>query len=136
MKKTILFILVACSLLFSSCDNPAKSKLALDDGLELFYNKADYSGAAACFEKAIRYDKNNPEAYYYLGCSKFNRGMIDQSIVDFEKAIELKPGYQEAEFALGRIYFIKQDHDLSCFYYKAAEQHGRPNMEDYVRACP
>ena len=136
MKKLTLFFIATLILVLSGCDNPAKSKAALDEGLKLFYDKGAYSEAADWFNKAINYDKNNYEAYYFLGCTKFNRGMFDEAIIDFEKAIEIKPGYYDPEFALGRIYYMRQDFDMACYYYKAAEQHGRSNMEEYEKACP
>ena len=100
------------------------------------YNTTNSAEADEQFSIAIMYDKDNFEAYYYRGCTKVNRGLYDAAILDFEKAIELHPGYQEAEFALGRVYFIKNDYDMSCYYYRAAQRHGRENMEDYVRSCP
>lgn len=136
MKKLTLLLIASLLFILSGCENPAKSKAAMDEGLKLFYDHAAYAEAAKWFNKAIKYDKNNYEAHYLLGCTKFNRGMYDEAILDFENALEAKPGYYDAEFALGRIYFLKQDFDMSCYYYKAAEQHGRSNMEDYVKACP
>ncbi len=135
MKKLPLLLLALFFITLTSCDNPARSKSALDEGLVLFYDQANYTQAAEWFNKAIRYDKNNYEAYYFLGCSKFNRGMFDEAIVDFERALEVKPGYYDAEFALGRVYYMKLDYDMACYYYKAAEKHGRSNMEDYVKTC-
>ena len=135
MKKTLLLLALA-GLFLTGCESPEKSQLAFDKGVELMYNTTRFAEAVEQFTQAIKYNKNNFEAYYYRGCTKFNRSMFDAAILDFEKAIELKPGYYDAEFALGRIYFIKNDFDLACFYYKSAEQHGRENMEDYVKSCP
>lgn len=135
MKRLSILLLVAGCLVLAGCKNPAKSKIAYDEGVELFYNQGDYVKAANCFEKAIQYDKDNYEAYYLLGCSQFNRSLFDEAILNFEKTLELHPGFYNAEFALGRIYHMRQDFDMACFYYKAAEQHGRENMEDYVRIC-
>ena len=100
------------------------------------YTTAYSAKAEEEFTLAIKYDESNPEAYYYRGCTKFNQGKFDSAILDFEKAIELRPGYQEAEFSLGRIYFIKNDYDMACFYYRSAQLHGRENMDDYVKSCP
>ena len=134
--KTFSCLLLFC-ILFASCgQNIEKSRIAFDKGLELMYNTAKSAEAEEQFSIAIKYDKDNFEAYYYRGCTKFNRRLYDAAILDFEKAIELHPGYNDAEFNLGRIYFIKDDHDMACYYYRAAQRHGRENMEDYVKTCP
>ena len=135
MKRHLWFILL-CGLALAACDSPEKSRIAFDRGVELMFNSSRFAEAEAQFTEAIKYDKTNYEAYYYRGCTKFNRSMYQEAILDFEKAIEVKPGYADAEFALGRTYFILQDYDMSCYYYKAAEQHGRDNMDDYTKACP
>lgn len=137
MKKLKVIILIALVVLLSSCgNNVEKGRLAYDKGVSLLYNSSRFAEAEEQFTLAIKYDKNNYEAYYYRGCTKFNRSMYDEAIADFEKALEVKPNYADAEFNLGKIYFLKNDHDMSCYYYRLAELHGRPNMEDYVKACP
>ena len=134
--KTFSCLLLVC-ILFAGCgSNIEKSRLAFDKGLEMMYNTTKSAEAEEQFTLAIKYDKSNHEAYYYRGCTKFNRAMYDDAILDFEKALELHPGYQQAEFALGRIYFIKKDQDMACYYFRAAQRHGRENMYDYVRSCP
>ena len=134
--KTFSCLLLFCILFIGCGSNIEKSRLAFDKGVELMYNTAQSAEAEEQFTLAIKYDKDNHEAYYYRGCTKMNRALYDAAILDFEKALELRPDYQQAEFALGRIYFIKKDFDMACFYYRAAQRHGRENMYDYVRSCP
>lgn len=137
MKKLKVITLIALVVLLSSCgSNVEKGRIAYDKGVNLLYNSSRFAEAEEQFTLAIKYDKDNYEAYYYRGCTKFNRSMYDEAILDFEKALEVKPNYADAEFNLGKIYFLKNDHDMSCYYYRLAELHGRPNMEDYVKACP
>lgn len=135
MKKLTVILFATLSLILSACGSPEKSRKALYEGESLLMEKGDFAAAEVKFTQAIQYDQQNYQAYYYRGCSKFNRALFDQAILDFEKALELKPDYYDAEFALGRIYSIKQDFDMACYYYKAAETHGRQNMDDYVRSC-
>lgn len=137
MKRLSFIILAIIALVFASCgNNVEKARIAYDNGIDLMFNKSNFAEAEEQFTLAIKYDKNNYEAYYYRGCSKFNRALYQKSIEDFEKALEIKPNYSDAEFALGRTYFQLNDHDMSCFYYKAAARDGRENMRDYLRACP
>ena len=136
MRKIAFILSILMLVALASCENPTKSRIYMDEGVDLMYRYSKYQEAEEAFTKAIGYDKSNYEAYYYRGCTKFNQGKFDSAILDFEKAIELRPDYQEAEFSLGRIYFIKNDYDMACYYYRAAQRHGRENMEDYVRSCP
>ena len=96
---------------------------------------SDYKAAEETLTEAIRYDKNNFEAYYYRGFARVNAMKYDEAIADFEKAVELKPDYADAYFNLGRTYYIKHDEDKACEYYKLAEKYGRPNLEDYLKRC-
>ena len=136
MKKLVFLFVALCCVAFTSCSDVEKGRNAYDKGVELMFNQSRYAEAEEQFSLAIKYDKSNYEAYYYRGCTKFNRGMYDAAILDFESAIEVKPDYADAFFALGRVYFIKNDHDMSCYYYRKAEYYGKENMDDYVKACP
>lgn len=96
---------------------------------------SNYEEAEVVLTKAIQYDKNNFEAYYYRGCARVNAQRLKEAIADFDKAVELKPDYADAYFNLGRTYYIMQDEDKACEYYKLAQQYGRPNLDDYLRRC-
>src|SRR5687767_8749779 len=52
-------------------------------------------------EMAVRSNPNSPEAWYKLGVEKFRYTWIDDAKLAFEKAIELKPDYEQAYVALG-----------------------------------
>jgi phosphomannomutase len=133
--RTFSCLLLFC-VLFAGCgSNVEKGRIAYDKGIELMYNSTRFADAEEQFTQAIKYDKDNYEAYYYRGCTKFNRAMYDAAILDFELALEVKPGYADAEYALGKIYFLKNDYEMACFYFKAAERDGRKNLEDYLKAC-
>ncbi|MBO6025865.1 MAG: tetratricopeptide repeat protein [Bacteroidales bacterium] len=134
--KTFSCVLLFCLLMASCGSNVEKSRIAFDKGVELMFNTGRFNDAEEQFTLAIKYDPDNYEAYYYRGCTKYNRGLYDKAIVDFEKALEIKPNYADAEFSLGDIYFLLKDHDMSCYYYKAAARDGRANMEDYLKTCP
>ncbi len=136
MKKSLLLVAAALCLLMCCCDSPERGRAAFDKGVNLMYNTSRFDEAEECFTEAIKHDKNNYEAYYLRGCTKFNRNMLDEAILDFQKALEVHPDYADAEFALGRIYFIKNDRDMSCYYYKLSMLHGRANVEDDVKGCP
>ena len=135
MKKLALIFTVLCTLFLTSCENPAKSRIYTDEGSKLLLRYSEYKKAEETLTKAIKYDKNNFEAYYYRGCARVNAMKYDEAIADFEKAIEIKPDYADAYFNLGRTYYMMHDEDKACENYKLAEKYGRPNLEDYLRRC-
>ena len=135
MKKFALIFTAICVFLLSSCENPGKSRLYTEEGSKLLLRYSKFEEAEETLTKAIRYDKNNFEAYYYRGCAKVNEKKYQEAIADFEKAIELKPDYADAYFNLGRTYYLLNDEDKSCENYKLAAQYGRPNLEDYLKRC-
>ena len=135
MKNRIFIVLAALGLCLTSCQDPAKSRLYMDNGVKLMINYSKFGEAEKAFDKAIRYDRNNAEAYYYRGCLKVNTKKYHEAIADFEKATELKPDYADAYFNMGKTYFLLNDEESACNYYKLAEKYGRPNLEDYLRRC-
>ena len=135
MKKIVLIITAIFALFLTSCENPAKSRILTEEGSKLLLRYSEYKKAEETLTKALKYDKNNFEAYYYRGCARVNAMKYDEAIADFEKAVELKPDYADAYFNLGRTYYMKHDEDKACENYKLAEQFGRPNLEDYLKRC-
>ncbi len=135
MKKLFFVSAMALCIGLASCDDPAKSRLYMDEGYRLMVNYSKFDEAEQTLDKAIKYDKSNYEAYYHRGCVKVNQKRYKDAIADFEKAVELNPNYADAYFNLGKTYFLLNDEDKACEYYKLAEKHGRPNLEDYLRRC-
>jgi len=135
MRKTLLIFIAFCALFLTGCENPAKSRILTEEGSKQLLRYSDFKKAEETLTEAIKYDKNNFEAYYYRGCAKTNATKFDEAIADFEKAIELKPDYADAYFNLGITYHLKHDEDKACEYYKLADQYGRPNLEDHLKRC-
>ena len=135
MKKLIFLLSTVLLMAMMGCENPAKSRLYTEEGSKQLLRYSDYKKAEETLTKAIKYDKNNFEAYYYRGCAKVNAMKYQEAIEDFLKAVELKPDYADAYFNLGRTYYMIHNEDKACEYYKLADQYGRPNLEDYLKRC-
>lgn len=135
MKKFALIFAAFCALFLTSCENPNKSRAYMDEGSKQLLRYSNFDEAEKLLTKAIRYDKQNYEAYYYRGCTRINAKQYQGAIADLEKAVELKPDYADAYFNLGKTYYLMNDADKACEYYKLADQYGRPNLEDYLRRC-
>lgn len=135
MKKALVFTSLVLTFLMVSCGpNPEKSRIYLDNGIDYLYT-SQYDEAIELFNKAIRYDENNYEAYYYRGCAYSNNLRNDDAMADWQKALELKPDYADPYFNIGLLYRRNHDDMTACEYFKLAEKYGRQNMEDYVKFC-
>ena len=135
MKRLTLLFAIMTLFALTGCENPAKSRLYTEEGSKQLLRYSDFQKAEETLSKAIRYDKSNFEAYYFRGCAKVNALNYPGAIEDFQKAIELKPDYADAYFNLGRTYYLMNDVDKACEYYKLADKYGRPNLEDYIKNC-
>ena len=136
MKRHVLFTVLLAGLFLVSCQNPEKSRVAYDQGIRMMYNQSKFAEAEQQFTKAIKYDKTNYEAYYYRGCTKFNRAMYDEALEDFNLALQVKPDYADAEFVIGRVYLLRFDFEKACEHFTRAQELGRPNLEDEIKnAC-
>ena len=135
MKRIALIFATLFALFLTSCENPNKSRAFMDEGSKQLLRYSNFDEAEKLLTKAIRYDKQNYEAYYYRGCTRINAKQYQGAIADLEKAVELKPDYADAYFNLGKTYYLMHDEDKACEYYKLADQYGRPNLEDYLKRC-
>ena len=63
---------------------------------------------------------NNAIAHNQLGDFLFNRGRIDEAIVQFEKSINVRPGYAEAQNNLGIALTAKGQFDSAAIHLKQA----------------
>ena len=135
MRKLSFFIFVLLLFALVGCENPAKSRLYTEEGSKLLLRYSKFEEAEETLTKAIKYDKNNFEAYYYRGCAKVNEKRYQDAIADFEKAVKIKPDYADAYFNMGRSYYLLNNEEKACECYKLADKYGRPNLEDYLKRC-
>ena len=121
-------------MMVSCGPNPEKSRVYLDKGIDYLYT-SQFDEAIEYFDKAIRYDESNFEAYFYRGCAYSNNFNNDMAVKDWNKAIEIKQDYPDPYFNIGLLYRRNNDYSMACYYFKLAEKYGRQNMEDYVKFC-
>lgn len=135
MKKLFKTLVFASLLSLISCgNNVEKSRLFYDKGMDYLYS-SQFEEAIEQFDQSIRLDSQNHEAYFYRGCAKYNIFQKEDAVNDYLKTIELNPEYLQTYFNLGLYYRSINDHDMACYYFKIAEDKGRPNMEDYTKHC-
>lgn len=61
---------------------------------------AFYSEAIECFNQALLIDENEPRAYLNRGATYGHLGEIELAQQDFERAKQLKPDYEQANYNL------------------------------------
>ncbi|MBR6439522.1 MAG: tetratricopeptide repeat protein [Bacteroidales bacterium] len=132
--KRLIFANLALLFLVSCGPNPEKSRVFMNKGIDYLY-ASQIDEAIEEFNKAIKYDATNYEAYYHRGCAYSNNFKNEQAFKDWNKAIELKSDYPDPYFNIGLIYRRQNDYSMACYYFKLAEKYGRQNMEDYVKYC-
>ena len=89
--------------------------------------KRDYPGAVTDLEQAIQLDPSFAQAYRALGYAKFNIGFnVDAAMENYQKAIDLKPDYGEAHYALAFMYAMG-DRSKGTEHFKKAMELGVPD---------
>ena len=103
MKRTILYFVTLITLIAQPLyGNPEKIKEANE-----LYANGNYSQAAETYENIIATNGIAPELYYNLGNAYYKLNEIGKSILNYERALKLRPGYKNAainlEFAQARV---------------------------------
>ena len=102
----VVFVLL-CSLFLLSCTNTPwhrqQADVFLKKGMALI-EAGQYIGALKDLMEADKYSPNDPAINYYLGIAYHGRGLRDQALERFQRAVSLKEDYSEAHNYLGAIY--------------------------------
>lgn len=64
----------------------------------------DYASAVDLFEKVVKKEPKNANAYNYLGFSYRKLGQYDKAFENYEKALALEPGHLGANEYIGEAY--------------------------------
>lgn len=83
--------------------NADRSDRYFKDGLA-DVNDGDYEAAVEQFEKVVKKQPKNANAYNYLGFSYRKLGQYDKAFENYEKALSLEPGHLGANEYIGEAY--------------------------------
>lgn len=86
-------MLIINSLLF------AQETQSAFDKANTAYAEGQYEEAAKGYEALIA-EQPNAVLYYNLGNARFKQGELAQAILNYERALRLKPGYKDAQYNL------------------------------------
>lgn len=95
MKRIVLFISIM--LCFSSLAVAQSGAVKQANDL---YAKGNYNEAAKLYEKILSIEGVAPELYYNLGNAYYKSGETAKSILNYERALRLKPTFDDARFNL------------------------------------
>lgn len=69
------------------------------------------------FESGLKIYDQDPDAFYNLGVTYYEKGDKENALKSYEKTLLLKPSYVGALNNTGVIYFEKQDYDKALHYF-------------------
>jgi len=103
MKK----ILTAIAIIHSLTGAGQTSREYFQDGIAK-HNQQDFKGAIKDYDKAIREDKTNKDAYFNRGTCELALKDFKSAMTDFSKTIELDPKFAKAYYSRASV-FVSQD---------------------------
>lgn len=94
MKKIFLslMMLVACAMVFAQG--------SLTDQAADAYKAGDYGKAVSLYEEIARTEGVSADLYYNLGNALFKERQYPMAILNYERALLINPGFQDARFNL------------------------------------
>ena len=93
-KTSLLFTLLILSWLNGFADVPYN---AWWQKANRFYQEKNYDSAAAYYTKLAKLNPENPEIFYNLGNTYYRLNKIGFAVLNYEKALKLKPDYRQAQ---------------------------------------
>jgi Tfp pilus assembly protein PilF len=131
MRHTTCALAFTLTILVAATDGLAQDGLDhFVDGLELLSNNK-FKEAQAKFALAIEADEENHDFYLARGVARLLCEELDKAESDFNRALKLKPNWNEGRLWLSGVVDMKGDFMRSGTIYPPA-QHNRP-YENYVR---
>jgi TolB-like protein/DNA-binding winged helix-turn-helix (wHTH) protein len=77
-----------------------------DAGSALYYQRRDYTALVESGLKGVAANPNDSAQYYFLGVGYEGSGQLAQAIPEYQKAVELSGGDQDATAALAHAYAV------------------------------
>jgi tetratricopeptide (TPR) repeat protein len=93
--KTIITLFLLCGIVAASFAQDAELKQA-----ETAYASEQYDRAAELYESVLKNYGDSYELYYNLGNSYYKTGKIAHAILNYERALRIKPGDEDIRFNL------------------------------------
>ena len=104
MKKTIILLSI---ILLPLCVDAKDVDQWFAEGNEM-YHLGNYDTAAACYQKVLASNYTSAELYYNLGNAYYRTGQMGMAILNYERALRLKPTMKDAQenLALAEVHTV------------------------------
>jgi len=134
--KTNIYRLFIFILVLTACgtNNKEKSHLLILSAQQKI-NDLNQDGALKDLNKCEKIDKDNPMIYYLRGNILMNKRLLNDAIVEYDKAIELNNDFMEAYINRGKAWFYLGDKEKKCKDYLKAESLGAKNLYEDTKFC-
>lgn len=96
MKKLLFILLFLCSITASFAENSEAALVLAND----LYSKGNYKEAIKKYQTILDADNISTDIYYNLGNCYYKTDNVPNAILNYEKALKLKPDNEDALFNL------------------------------------
>ncbi len=103
MKRTLTVLAIICSVTAFG----QTSQEHLQNGITK-HKRQDFKGAIKDYDKAIKEDKSNKDAYFNRGTCELALNDFKSAMADFDKTIELDPKFVKAYYSRASV-FVSQE---------------------------
>ena len=103
MKRTLTVLAIICSITAFG----QTSQEHLQNGITK-HKRQDFKGAIKDYDKAIKEDKSNKDAYFNRGTCELALNDFKSAMADFDKTIELDPKFVKAYYSRASV-FVSQE---------------------------
>ena len=128
----IILIIVLVLTLFAYPEFKTNRHKKFIDSGNTAIDKKEYDDAVIYYEKAIYWNKKNPNTYLYLGNAFINIDKYDEAIKNFKTGIKIAPNHPELHKNLGHAYFKKDDYSNAIKNFKELIDRDPQNIEAYL----
>lgn len=117
-------------VLESGPDDKKSAKSIYDQGMEANKN-GEYQKAKTLFEQALGVNGDNPDILNMLAHTQLKVGLIDDSLENYKKALQLRPRFPEAREYLGETYIQAALREVEIL--KSYGSGGQEQLEDLTK---
>jgi tetratricopeptide (TPR) repeat protein len=115
----------------SSSSQNTDAQMYYQKGME-FDKAGDFKSAFQYFQQAYNRDSKNPDVLNMLAHSQRKLGMIDEALVNYKKALTLRPDFADAREYLGEAYIQAALRELDTL--KAYGKNGDEQRTELINA--